>query len=74
MFYNDMPNFLSNYEYLIDLKYINGKNIGKFVSMTGLQALSLGLKILNYDFKIIQGLPNGHKPENVVKKLMDVYN
>ena len=42
--------------------------------MTGLQALSLGQKILNYDFKIIQGLPNEHKPENVVKKLMDVYN
>jgi len=74
IFYNDMPNFLSNYEYLIDLKYIDGKNIGKFVSMTGLQALSLGQKILNYDFKIIQGLPNEHKPENVVKKLMDVYN
>lgn len=74
IFYNDMPNFLSNFEYLIDLKYINGKNIGKFVSMTGLQALSLGLKILNYDFKIIQGLPEEHKPENVVKKLMDLYN
>jgi len=74
IFYKDMPNFVSNYEYLIDLKYINGKYIGKFLSMIGLQALSLGLEVLNYDFKIIQGLPNEHKPENVVKKLMDIYN
>jgi hypothetical protein len=72
--YNDMPNFLSHYEYYIDLKIDELGNNRKFLSMTGLQALSLGVKVLNYNFKIINKLPEQHYPENVIEKLMKIYN
>jgi hypothetical protein len=71
--YKEMPKFLSNYEYYIDLKFDESGNNRKFFSMTGLQALSLGMKILDYNFKIVKNLPDIHKPENVIKQLEKKY-
>ena len=72
--YKEMPKFLSNYEYYIDLKFDELGNNRKFFSMTGLQALSLGLKVLDYNFEIVKNLPDIHKPENVVKQLEKKYH
>jgi hypothetical protein len=71
--YEEMPKFLSNYEYLIDLKYFNGAPIPAY-STLGLQALSLGLKVLNHNYEIVEGLPDIHKPENVVQELEKKYS
>jgi len=71
--YEEMPEFLKSYECLMDLKMING-SVSKAYSMTGLQALSLGLKVLNWDFKMVHGLPDIHLPENVVKALEAQYD
>ena len=70
--YKEMPEFLQNYEYLIDLKCINGTVMPAY-SMLGLQALSLGLKVLNYNYEIIQGLPEQHEPNKVIEKLSSMY-
>ena len=71
--YTDMPKFLSNYEYFIDLKLLcEGKPVPVF-TLLGLQALSLGLKVINFEYKIVRGLPERHKPENVIKILNKIY-
>jgi len=71
--YREMPELLKKYEMLMDLK-VHNRSVMKAYSMTGLQALSLGLKVLNHDFKIVRGLPDIHLPENVVKTLEAQYN
>ena len=71
--YSSMPEFLEKFEYLVDIKFYQGKVIQAF-SLLGLQALSLGLKVINYEYKITQGLPKEHYPENVLKKLMKIYH
>ncbi len=70
--YQEMPGLLRSYECLIDLKYAGGMAIPAY-STTGLQALSLGLRVLNYDFNVVRGLPDMHKPENVARQLEDEY-
>lgn len=71
--YVDMPNFLSSYEYLIDLKLVSDGNPMSSYGVLGLQALSLGLKVINFEYKIVKGLPEQHMPEKVVEKLEKIY-
>ena len=72
--YKDMPEFLSNYEYFVDLKlvYSNKKPMPAF-GLTGLQALSLGLKVINFEAKVKFGMPEEHQPENVISNIMKYY-
>ena len=70
--YRDMPDKLSQYEWYGDINIINGK-LTPAHSVTGLQAMSLGLKTIDYNFEIYNTLPTKHKPENVVKKLNLIY-
>lgn len=70
--YQDMPNFLANYEYFVDLKYIQGEIVFAY-SLIGLQALAVGLKVINHNFEIVEGLPQEHRPENVAKKILELY-
>ena len=72
--YSAMPDFLSNYEYFVDLKLIYEGKPAPVFAMLGLQALSLGLKVINYKFKVKNNLPIEHKPENVVNQLIHIYN
>ena len=79
--YSKMPELLEKYEYYIDLKndLANSADIERegvispAYSTTGLQALSMGLKVLNYECKVVQGLPDMHRPENVAKKVEEHY-
>jgi hypothetical protein len=71
--YADMPNFLSNYEYLIDLKLVSdGKPMSSY-GVLGLQALSLGLKVINFEYNIVKGLPEQHIPKKIVERLEQIY-
>lgn len=72
--YPELPTFLSNYEYLVDLKLIYDDKPMLAYGMLGLQALSVGLKVINYEYKITQGLPKEHKPERVTKRLLKIYD
>ena len=76
--YKDMPTFLGNYEYLIDLKNVNDLEgtksyIMPAYSMLGLQALAMGLKVINYNFETKKGLPIQHDPNHIVKDLTKIY-
>jgi len=71
--YRNMPQFLSNYEYYLDVKLIYDHDPMPALGLTGLQSLALGLKVINFEGKIKEGLPEYHKPENVVKEVMKCY-
>lgn len=62
-----MPKFLNKFNYFIDRWWINS------LSKTALEALACGLKVIRWDGKVIQGLPQEHKPEYVVRKLARIY-
>jgi len=75
--YSEMPNLLSRFQYYIEVKRDReGRVLGKgnSVSMIALQALACGLKVVKWDGKIMEKLPDIHKPENVVSKLVKIYN
>lgn len=71
--YANMPDYLTNFEYLIDLKLAYGKKPAPVHSNLGLQSLSLGLKVINYKFQVKDHFPSQHNPERVVKQLMKIY-
>lgn len=65
--YNELPEYLNRFEYFIDRK--------QFLSLSkmALEALACGLKVIRWDNKVIEGLPEQHKPEKVVKILEKIY-
>jgi hypothetical protein len=71
--YGKIPKFLSNYEYLVDLKLVYGMNPMPAYGMIGLQALAIGMKVINHEFKVKTEFPEEHNPEKIVEKLMRIY-
>jgi hypothetical protein len=74
MLYKHMPEILQKYCGYIDIKF--DKDYGHLVkvpSRTALEALACGLPVVNWEKKIVRGLPEEHKPENVVKQLIGIY-
>ena len=65
--YENMPEFLSQFEYFIDRKEI------KSLSKTALEALCLGMKIVSCDEKIVSELNPIHAPLNVAKNTIKQY-
>jgi glycosyltransferase involved in cell wall biosynthesis len=63
-----MPETLNRYEYYVDRTQIPS------LSKTALEALACGLKVVRWDGVVLQGLPEEHKPENVVRTLVSVYD
>jgi glycosyltransferase involved in cell wall biosynthesis len=64
----EMPETLNRYEYYIDRTQIPS------LSKTALEALACGLKVVRWDGEVVEGLPEEHKPENVIRRLIEVYN
>ncbi len=62
-----LPLLLNLFEFLIDRNYIPS------LSKTALEALACGLKVIRWDEKIIDKLPNTHKPTYVIRKLATIY-
>lgn len=71
--YRFFPSRLVQYEYYADLPVIDGKMIPTN-SVCGLQAMSMGLKVINWDYSVSDSLPERHTPENVVKEIEKIYN
>jgi len=72
-----MPDILRRFSWYIDVKRNNGVLFcrrGDGGSMTGLEALACGLKVINSDGEIREGLPTQHRAENVVKTLYQIYS
>jgi len=65
--YKDMPELLNQFEYFIE------QHISPILSKTALEALACGCKVVNLANQILEGLPEQHKVENVVDKLLEIY-
>lgn len=75
--YLEMPQFLRQFSWYLDVKRSNAgvllcRSEGSG-SKTGLEALACGLKVVNSDGEIREGLPSQHRAENVVKALHPIY-
>jgi len=68
----DFLNKLSRYEYYIDVKQREGK-ILEAMSLTGLEALFMGVKVIKWDESLISKFPVHHRSFNVVSKLKGIY-
>ena len=71
--YWEMPDFLAKYQFYLDIPIINEKII-PHSTLTGLQALSLGLTVIDYNFQPIETLPEKNRPENVIQQLQEIYD
>lgn len=82
--YEILPMYMKQFEYYIDLKItpydyaipqLSRKNEPLYaMSKTGLEALSLGMKVINYKYELLDKLPDEHLPVNSNKKVMLVYD
>ena len=57
----------------MDIKLIYGNRPAPALSLTGLQALALGVKVINFEYQILNKFPSQHDPYNVVKELDSIY-
>ncbi|UCC39901.1 MAG: hypothetical protein JSV96_00090 [Candidatus Aminicenantes bacterium] len=71
--YQKFGEILSEYEYYIDVKRDNEGRVLDAMSKTGLESLACGLKVIRWDGKVVKELPIRNLPENVVKKLFNIY-
>jgi len=71
--YKLFPTRLVMYEYYVDLPFVNGELIHAN-SITGLQAMSMGIKTISWDYSVSNSLPNYHHPESVVKEIQRLYD
>lgn len=71
--YRNVPAIFSRYGGYIDIKYHKEWGLLPALSKTGLEALACGLRVLNYKKEWAEGLPEQHRPENVVKTLDGLY-
>ncbi|MHA2142571.1 MAG: hypothetical protein ACXADD_13815 [Candidatus Thorarchaeota archaeon] len=65
------PRFLELFEYYIDQKESRG-NIIPAISLTGLQGLALGSKVIHFD-RTYMGLPMENRADNVAKSWIALY-
>ena len=65
--YAEFPKFLGNFEYYIDRHEIPS------LSKTALEALAMGLKVIDWEGKIVEGFPEEHHPLNVAKLTIKIY-
>lgn len=68
----DFLDRLSRYEYYVDVKKREGK-ILEAMSLTGLEALFMGVKVINWDGGLISEFPVQHRSINVASKLKRIY-
>ncbi len=71
--YDQVPEVLSQYEMMIDLKITNFGLLVPTLSKLALQSLACGLKVYTFQNKTKQGLPERHKPEIVMEKLHGLF-
>ncbi len=68
----DFLDKLSRYEHYIDVKKREGKILSA-LSLTGLEALFMGVKVIKWDGSLISAFPDQHRSINVASKLKGIY-
>jgi len=73
--YKDMPQKLNQYKTYVDVKFdsVYGEKVVNAMSKTGLEALSCGLEVINWELKSINEFPKEHNPYNVSEKMLKIY-
>jgi len=51
-----------------------GKTFDRFGVTTYGELSDCGAKVIRWDGNIVEGLPEQHKPENVVRKLFEIFS
>jgi len=64
--FTDMPKVLNSYEYVLDFHF-------HCLSKLALEALGCGCKVVTWDGNIVTDLPDKHRPEQVVDRLLEIY-
>jgi len=70
--YQEMPEFLKQFDTYVDIRFINNKLIPD-LSKTALEALSCGLNVIDHRLNNLSGLPPQHCPLTVVNTLSRIY-
>lgn len=70
--YKDIPKMYSMFDTFRDGKIVCGKEY-QTISKTAYECLALGLKVIDWQGHIHEGLPDIHKPNNVVNLLEKYY-
>jgi len=72
--YVEMPEVLRGYEYYVDVKRGQSGNVlTGGLSKVGLEALACGLKVITWDKRTLEGLPQENLPESVAKRIFGIY-
>lgn len=72
--YINIPRILNRYEWFFDIPHGPNKLLDGILSATALQALACGCKVLTWwSDQVFTQLQEEHKPENVVKRLSEIY-
>ncbi len=68
-----MPDILSKSEYYIDVKRGNSGSILQALSLTALEALACGCKVVDWEGMVRQGLPTENEPRAVAERWHELY-
>ena len=73
--HSELSALLNQYEYFVDVRRIPALSPDIFpeVSKMALEALACGCKVISWDDRVLEGLPEQNRPENVVRKYYEVY-
>ena len=73
LMYHNMPDFLRRFSIYIDIRFVDDILL-KSMSMTGLESLACGIKVLDYNLKILEKFPENHVPKKVIETLLSIYS
>jgi hypothetical protein len=71
--YEQMPQTLSRYAYYVDMRKPPGHMIARSVGKAALEALACGLKVIDWEGKVIEGFPPAHDAKSVAARWNAVY-
>ncbi|HZW85270.1 MAG TPA: hypothetical protein VFE91_05150 [Nitrososphaerales archaeon] len=73
--HSEFPSLLNKFEYYIDIKRSQGvsNEIVKATGMTCLEALACGCKVIRWDGKVLQGLPEENRPDVAAGNYLSLY-
>jgi len=71
--YEQMPRTLSRYAYYIDLRKPPEHVLARSVGKAALEALACGCKVIDWEGKVIEGLPPEHDAKSVAARWKKIY-
>jgi len=71
--HKEIPALLRRFEYYIDVKRGVKGQILEGLGLTGQEALASGCRVIRWDGKVLQGLPEENRPESVAKRYFQLY-